>query len=231
MSCAQIQIRDVCKDYLLGKTRIHALRHVSMDINKGDFLVIAGPSGSGKTTLLNCIGLIDRPDSGSIFLENKKVCNGAFSPATGLRRDRLGYIFQTFNLIPVLTVYENVEYPLILQRIDKARRRKMVLDVLEKTGLSSRTKHKPRELSGGQRQRVSIARAVVKNPGIVLADEPTANLDSETGREILELMQNLNEEGITFVFSSHDPVIIDKGRRVVRLHDGCIQNIEERGAY
>jgi len=228
MRYAQIRFEQVSKSYKLGKTDIPALRNVSLEVHKGDFLVIAGPSGSGKTTLLNLIGLIDRPDSGTITLGDTTVSNGAFASASALRRDRLGYVFQTFNLIPVLNVYENVEYPLILQGVEKYRRKELVHQMLKKTGLYSRMKHKPRELSGGQRQRVSIARAVVKNPDIVLADEPTANLDSGTGKEILSLMQELNEEGITFVFSSHDPVIIEKGRRVVKLHDGCIQTIEER---
>ena len=223
-----VKIQNICKDYALGKMKIPALRDVSFNVESRDFLVIAGPSGSGKKTLLNIIGLIDEPSSGQLWLDGEEVTGHSLNSLYRHRRDRLGYIFQTFNLIPVLSVYENVEYPLILNNKPRNERKERVELVLEKVGLLDRKKHKPRELSGGQRQRVSIARAVVKNPEIVLADEPTANLDSRTGAEIVELMEKLNnEDGITFIFSSHDPMIIKKGKRMITLNDGIIQDIQE----
>ena len=216
------------RDYKLGKTVIPALKNIDLSIDIRDFMVIAGPSGSGKTTLLNLIGLIDKPTSGEIWMQNINTSTRNLNSLHPIRRDRIGYIFQTFNLIPVLTVFENVEYPLILQRISRNKRRKMVEEALDKVGLSARRKHRPRELSGGERQRVSIARAIVKKPAIVLADEPTANLDSKTGIEILQLMQTLHrEESTTFIFSSHDQTIIDMAKRTVFLKDGSIEEIKE----
>lgn len=221
-----VKLEGLCKDYCLGKTFIPALKDISFHVKKSDFLVIAGPSGSGKTTVLNIVGLIDKPTSGRVWFGSDDVTDKSMSRLFPLRRDRLGYIFQTFNLIPVLSVYENVEYPLILKNMPRNERKNRVEEILKRVGLIDRRNHKPRELSGGQRQRVSIARAVVKRPDIVLADEPTANLDSKTGGEIIELMQNLNDEdSITFIFSSHDPEIIGKGKRVVTLHDGEIQDV------
>lgn len=218
-----VKMKDVDKEYTLGKTKIHALKNIDLEIFENDFLVIAGPSGSGKTTLLNILGLIDSPSNGELWFGDKNLAGDHHNGLYRYRRDHLGYIFQTFNLIPVMNVYENVEYPLILKKISHGNRKTIVEDVLHKVGLFDRKKHKPNELSGGQRQRVSIARAIVKKPAVVLADEPTANLDSKTGTEIVELMEKLNkEEKITFVFSSHDPKIIEKGSRVIHLHDGEI---------
>jgi putative ABC transport system ATP-binding protein len=218
-----VKMKNISKDYTLGKTKIQALSNIDLDISGNDFLVIAGPSGSGKTTLLNIIGLIDTPSAGELWFGDKNLADNHHNGLYRYRRDKLGYIFQTFNLIPVMNVYENVEYPLILKKISKRNRKTIVEDVLHKVGLFDRKNHKPNELSGGQRQRVSIARAIVKKPAVVLADEPTANLDSKTGTEIIELMQKLNqEEKITFVFSSHDPRIIERGNRVIHLHDGEI---------
>ncbi len=223
-----IRAEGINKDYFLGRVRIPALKNISISVSVADFLVIAGSSGSGKTTLLNIMGLIDTPTSGSLFFREEPVAARRINSLYQQRRDRIGFIFQTFNLIPVMNVYENVEYPLILQSTPRQERRERVGKALEQVGLLDRRKHKPRELSGGQRQRVSIARAVVKRPDIVLADEPTANLDSTTGLDILELMEKLNrEDGITFVFSSHDPMIIGKGRRVVHLRDGEIESSTE----
>jgi len=225
-----IKVESLSKEYLLGKTLIPALQDISLTIEKQDFLVIAGSSGSGKTTLLNIIGLIDNPTSGEVWFGTNEVSSVSLNSLFSFRRDRLGYIFQTFNLIPVMSVYENVEYPLILQKVHKKSRQERVEQVLDKVGLGERKNHKPRELSGGQRQRVSIARAIVKNPDMVLADEPTANLDSKTGVEIVELMQKLNEdEGITFLFSSHDPTIIDQGKTIIFLQDGKIVDRKNRG--
>ena len=222
-----VSIQHVSKDYRLGKTVIAALRDVSIDVEGGDFTVIAGPSGSGKTTLLNIIGLIDEPSSGKVVMAGEYLSSQKQNRLFRYRRDRLGYIFQNFNLIPVLSVFENVEYPLILNKVQKKERKERVDRILDRVGLLDRKKHRPSELSGGQRQRVSIARAVVKNPGIVLADEPTANLDSETGSEILTLMERLNQdEGITFIFSSHDPMIIERAGRVVQLRDGKVDEAD-----
>lgn len=226
---ALIELLNISKTYALGKTVIHALRTVSFEIEKNDFMVIAGPSGSGKTTMLNLIGMIDKPTSGYLRFGTTHIIFNNLNSLSRFRRDRLGYIFQHFNLIPVFTVYENVEYPLILQKISKNERKKRVEEILEKTGLLERRKHFPLELSGGQRQRISIARAVVKKPDIILADEPTANLDSKTGRQIIDLMEKMNQEdGLTFLFSSHDPDIIKQAKKIVCLSDGRIEQIYTR---
>jgi len=223
-------LAGVSKEYVLGKTKVRALRNIDLAVNRGEFLVLAGPSGSGKTTILNLLGLIDKPDSGRVIFGGKNTVPLGLNALAPARRDSIGYIFQAFNLIPVLSVFENVEYPLILRRVPAGERRRRVESALEKVGLSHRRKHRPSELSGGERQRTSIARAIVKNPAVVLADEPTANLDSETGATICDLMRRLNRnEGATFVLSSHDPRIIGTGRRIVRLRDGAIEGIEEQG--
>ena len=223
-----IRTEHINHDYKLGKTKISALKDIDLSINTGDFIVIAGPSGSGKTTLLNLIGLIDKPTSGEIWMQDINTSSRNLNSLYPIRRDKIGYIFQTFNLIPVLTIFDNVEYPLILQRISRQQRRKLVKEALSKVGLSERLRHRPRELSGGERQRVSIARAIVKKPALVLADEPTANLDSKTGIEILQLMRSLHdEEHTTFVFSSHDQAIIKMAEKTVYLRDGEIQKIRE----
>jgi putative ABC transport system ATP-binding protein len=224
-----IRMDNVSRHYSLGKTDVAAVKNVDLDIQNGEFLVLAGPSGSGKTTLLNMMGLIDKPTSGRVWLDGEDTTPRSLNHLTAYRRDKIGYIFQTFNLIPVLSVYENIEFPLILSGVSRDERRKRVDDAMGKVGLQSRKKHRPRELSGGECQRVSIARAIVKNPGLIIADEPTANLDSATGLKILGLIQRLHEDdGITFIFSSHDPRIIDKGKRIVRLRDGAIEGVEEK---
>ena len=226
---AVVKIKDICKKYHLGKVTISAVKNVSLEIFSEDFLVIAGPSGSGKTTLLNIIGLIDKPTSGEVWFEAEDLTSKSLNHLYRYRRNKLGYIFQTFNLIPVLNIYENVEYPLILNNSPYPERKERTENVLQKVGLFERRKHKPNELSGGERQRVAIARAVVKSPKIVLADEPTANLDSRTGLEIVKLMEKLNDNGgITFVFSSHDTKIINKGKCVAYLEDGKIEDIKQR---
>lgn len=223
-----IQMQGVEKHYALGRTVVKALRGIDLSIQAGEFTVIAGSSGSGKTTLLNLIGLIDSPSAGQMHFDAMPM-NGDGGLRSQIRRNKLGYIFQTFNLIPVMNVYENVEYPLILQNMPRRDRRHRVMEMLALVGLAERKKHKPRELSGGQRQRVAIARALVKQPDLVLADEPTASLDSVTGEEILTLMQRLHGEfKTTFVFSSHDPMVIDKAQRVIHLQDGLIER--ERNA-
>jgi len=213
----------VSRRYRLGKTEVPALTDISLDVKQNDFLVLAGPSGSGKTTLLNLLGLIDKPGAGSVWMNGRDTTPKSLNSLASLRRDRIGYIFQTFNLVPVLSIFENVEYPLILKGLPRRERRELVARALDLVGLAGRLRHRPRELSGGEQQRASIARAIVKKPGIILADEPTANLDSGTGLRILELMRTLHrKEGVTFVFSSHDPRIIDMGLRVVHLRDGRI---------
>ncbi|HOJ77732.1 MAG TPA: ABC transporter ATP-binding protein [Bacillota bacterium] len=219
-----IEIRGLRKDYPLGKTTVHALRGVDFEVEEGSFLSIIGPSGSGKTTLLNIIGCIDSPSAGSVKIHGEEITRLNDRQITDLRLNRIGFIFQTFNLIPVLNVWENVEFPLLLMKKHKkeevdARVEKLIREV----GLINYINHKPAELSGGQRQRVAIARALVTNPDIVLADEPTANLDSETSHSILELMRELNEvEKTTFIFSTHDPEVLDYAKEIVKIKDGII---------
>jgi putative ABC transport system ATP-binding protein len=220
-----IELKDVKKHYLLGETRVEALRGVSLAIGKGEFAAIAGPSGSGKSTMLNLFGCIDIPTEGSVLVDGKETARMSDLELTRYRRNKIGFIFQSFNLIPVLDVYENVEFPLLLDRgLSREERRARVMALIEEVGLADRLSNKPSELSGGQRQRVAIARALVTRPLVVLADEPTANLDSATGARIVELMRRINEEdGTTFVFSTHDAHIMGEARRVVRVLDGMIE--------
>ncbi len=230
MSARQVivELIDVNKVYPLGKTQVHAVRGVSFNVEKGDFISITGPSGSGKSTILNMIGCIDKPTSGVVKIAGTETGSLNDRRLTELRQKTLGFIFQSFNLIPVLDVYENVEFPLLLgkERPSKREAREWIEFLLRATGLESHRKHKPSELSGGQRQRVAIARALVTKPMIVLADEPTANLDSKTGKSIIELMKQLNQElDTTFIFSTHDPDIVAAADHVIRLQDG--QVVEE----
>ena len=218
-----IELKGVKKDYPLGRTVVHAIRGVDLEISEGDFTVIAGPSGSGKTTLLNLMGLLDHPTEGKLFFEGRDVSRISDRDATFIRRSRIGFIFQTFNLIPVLTAIENVELPLLLKRMKGKERRKRAEEALAAVGLGDKLYHKPDELSGGERQRVAIARAIAGMPDIILADEPTANLDSETGLSIIKLMKEMNrEQGVTFVFSTHDARIIEIARRKIELLDGKV---------
>lgn len=221
---AIVEIRNLVKDYPLGKTTVHALRGVSLDIEAGEFLSVIGPSGSGKTTLLNVIGCIDTATSGEVRVAGQDVTALKDRGLTDLRLHKVGFIFQTFNLIPVLDVVENVEFPLLLMKaLPRAEVRSRALELLEAVGLSSHLKHRPAELSGGQRQRVAIARALVTRPAIVLADEPTANLDSATGEQILDLMRGLNRtQETTFIFSTHDPQVLSYAHRVVHMRDGLL---------
>ena len=216
-----IQLSGIRRTYRLGKTTVPALEDVNVGIRRGEFTAIAGPSGSGKTTILNIIGCIDKPDGGRLLINGDDVTDRPLHALAGLRNRYFGYIFQTFNLIPVLTAFENVEYPLLLAGVKRSERRERVTEMLEAVGLGAHAKHKPQELSGGQRQRVAIARALVTRPLAVLADEPTANLDSKTGTELLDLMAELNDtQQVTFLFSTHDSKILDKARRVLSLTDG-----------
>jgi putative ABC transport system ATP-binding protein len=219
----RVAVTNVSKTYRLGKVSVTALGGVSLAVEAGEFLAVAGPSGSGKTTLLNLIGCLDTPTSGEIAIDGEAIGRLTAGRRADLRARKLGFVFQTFNLIPVLTAWENVEYPLLLQRgrRDVAGR---VRGALEQVGLADRARHRPPELSGGQQQRVAIARALVTEPALVLADEPTANLDSRTGHEIVELMRRLNRErGTTFVFSTHDPRIVAAADRVLEISDGLLR--------
>jgi putative ABC transport system ATP-binding protein len=219
-----IEIIAITKDYRLGVTTVHALRGINLEVTAGNFLALVGPSGSGKTTLLNIIGCIDTPSSGEVKIDGQKLNELPEKAITALRLHKLGFIFQSFNLIPVLNVRENIEFPLLLLKgLTKAERNARVTRMIHQVGLADYDAHKPAELSGGQRQRVAIARALVTRPQIVLADEPTANLDSETSQVILGLMRELNErENTTFIFSTHDPEILNYAKQVVKIKDGCI---------
>ncbi len=219
-------VEDVTKEYAMGRMVVKALRGVSLEIARGEFLCIAGPSGSGKTTLLNLIGCLDKPTSGRILIEGQDVSKLSSKELAWVRRRRLGFVFQTFNLVPVLTAYENIELPLLLLGIGAAERRRRVYALLEALGISELAYHRPDEMSGGQQQRVSIARALITEPALVLADEPTANLDSETGKAIIDLMHELNKtHGTTFVFSTHDPKVMERASRLVHIRDGRIDNV------
>ena len=220
-----ICLKSVSKEYQLGQTTVHALRAASLVIKQGEFVTITGPSGSGKSTLLHILGALDQPTSGEVLMDGELVNNLDDSHLAAIRRDRIGFIFQSFNLIPVLSVYGNVEFPLLLQKIAKEERKERVHAMLGRVGLGDRARHKTEELSGGQRQRVAIARALVTDPSIILSDEPTANLDSRTGREIIDLMQRLNtDHKVTLVFATHDHDIVANARRVINILDGKIQD-------
>jgi putative ABC transport system ATP-binding protein len=220
-----VALRGIVKEYQLGKTIVPALQGVDLDIGRGEFTVVMGPSGSGKSTLLNIIGCLDCPTRGSYQLDDREVGDRDFDKLASLRNEKIGFIFQSFNLIPVLNVTENVEFPCLMgrKRDNTSILRKRVLELCDDVGLSPYLKHRPDELSGGQRQRVAIARALITEPELVLADEPTANLDSVTSEQIIDLMQQLNrDKGVTFLFSTHDPRITRHAKRVVHLADGKI---------
>jgi putative ABC transport system ATP-binding protein len=217
-----VSTRNVKKVYNLGKTEVHALKGIDLDVGEGEFFVLAGPSGSGKSTLLNIIGCLDYPTEGEVRLGDIVVSEQPEARLNWIRLHYIGFIFQSFNLIPVLNVYENIELPLLIRRdVSSAERRRRVLTMMEKVGLAGQAAQKPFELSGGQQQRVAIARALVTKPKVVLADEPTANLDSGTGIEIIDLMHEINrQDSTTFIFSSHDPKVIQRASRVMYLEDG-----------
>jgi putative ABC transport system ATP-binding protein len=221
-----ITLTNLQKVYPMGRLQVEALKGVSLELSKGDFIAVAGPSGSGKTTLMNIIGLIDKPSGGSVLIEGRETAGLSRRELTRLRRECIGFVFQSFNLLPVLNVFENVELPLVIgKRGTRAERRARVEYLLEEVGLADRMRHRPPELSGGQQQRAAIARALAASPKIVIADEPTANLDSENGGRILELMGKVNrEEGSTFIFSTHDPDIWKMANHVIFLRDGRIES-------
>jgi putative ABC transport system ATP-binding protein len=224
-----VALQDVHKIYPLGQTEVKAVNGVTFEIERGDFISIAGPSGSGKSTILNMIGCIDTPTEGTVLIDRQPTGGLSDREITSLRHRFIGFIFQSFNLIPVLNVYENIEFPLLLGKdtAPKAERAEYVDFLIEEVGLTDWSNHRPNELSGGQRQRVAIARALVTKPQIVLADEPTANLDSKTGNAIIELMKKINRDlDTTFIFSTHDASIVDIADHVIRLQDGLV--IEDR---
>ncbi len=220
-----IKLDKISKDYKLGKTVVTALKNISVTVRKGEFLAIVGPSGSGKSTTLNIIGCLEEPSSGTVTFDGKNLTGLSSNELADIRASKMGFIFQTFNLLPVLNIFENVEYPLHLRGMGKAERFERVTKVIKEVGLERFTKHKPAELSGGQRQRVAIARALVGSPDVILADEPTANLDMQTGEEILAQMKELNKTlGVTFIFSTHDQSIMDKAQRIIELRDGELRD-------
>jgi putative ABC transport system ATP-binding protein len=218
-----IKTNNVCKNYNLGKTIVKAVQGISIEIKKGEYVCIAGPSGAGKSTFLNLIGLLDKPTDGTILFDDFNITEMNDRALHRFRKNRITFIFQNFNLIPVLTAYENIEFPLLIRKIDRKNRRLRIEKLSEEVGISEYLRHRPDELSGGQRQRVAIARALVTNPEVVLADEPTANLDSVTGSTILDLLKRLNkEEKTTFIIASHDMKIIEQADRVIHIMDGKI---------
>jgi putative ABC transport system ATP-binding protein len=223
------ELIDVTRSYGEGEARVDALRDVRLTIEPGEFTVLSGPSGSGKTTLLNLIGLLDQPTSGRVLLEGQDVSGLSSSALAHKRAQRIGFIFQSFNLVPVLSAVENVELALQLSGVADAGRAGRAAEALRAVGLGAQLDRRPTQLSGGQQQRVAIARALVKGPALVIADEPTANLDSHNGGTILDLMREMNEaRGVTFVFSTHDPMVMARARRVVHLRDGAIVEDERR---
>ncbi len=224
-----VRTRDVHKIYLMGKVEVHALRGVNLDIKRGEYISIMGPSGSGKSTLFNMIGGLDKPTSGSVYINEVDLAQLDAYELAWLRCRTIGYIFQTFNLIPVMTALENVMLPMIFAGVPEDERRERGMELLKRVGLAERWNHKPFELSGGQQQRVAIARALANDPAIILADEPTGNLDLKTGKEIIELLKELNQEkGVTIISATHDLKMIDVSDRVIWIRDGQIARIEDR---
>lgn len=226
---ALIELSDVSKLYGSGAQIVAAVDHFTTHIERGEFTVLAGPSGSGKTTLLNLIGCLDRPSSGTLLIDGRNVATTSAARLAEFRLQRIGFIFQSYNLIPVLNAEENAEFTLMLQGVAKPQRRERIHQLFAELGLTGLERRRPDDLSGGQQQRVAIARAIAPEPAVVLADEPTANLDSATSSDLLQLMRRLNEtQGITFIFSSHDPRVIDLARRVITLEDGRLAADERR---
>jgi putative ABC transport system ATP-binding protein len=219
-----VELEDVTKRYRQGAVEVAALRGLTLGVARAEFTALCGPSGSGKTTTLNLIGALDKPTSGSVKLEGSDLGPLSRRTLSRLRRDRIGFVFQAYNLIPVLTAYENAEIVLSLQGVEIPERRQRVMKLLADVGLEGLADRRPEELSGGQQQRVAIARAIASNPAVVLADEPTANVDSETAEKLLDIMERLNRDrGITFLFSTHDPRVMERARRVVRIVDGRVE--------
>ena len=225
-----VEVIDVKRHYAAGATTVRALDGVSLTVEKGEFMAIAGPSGSGKTTLLNLIGALDTPSAGVIRVDGVEIGGMSRKELADLRRDRVGFVFQAYNLIPVLTAAENAEYVLELKQVPRAQRRTRIASLFAELGIGDFMDTWPGKMSGGQQQRVAVARAIASTPAVVLADEPTANLDQATGKALIDLMHRLNHEhGVTFIFSTHDPMVLAQVERVVRLVDGRIASDERRG--
>ncbi|MFD2231416.1 ABC transporter ATP-binding protein [Alkalimarinus sediminis] len=226
---AVIETQNLCRYFGEGETLVKALDNASVVIEPGEFTAIIGPSGSGKSTLLQLIGGLDKPTSGSVILDHKDISHMSGTELSDFRRDHIGFIFQAYNLIPVLSAEENIEYIMLLQGVPAAERKQRVHAILNAVGLEGKGDRRPAQLSGGQQQRVAVARAMVSQPSLILADEPTANLDSHTGSSLLDMMKTLNErENMTFIFSTHDPKIMERARRIIRLEDGHIVDDERR---
>lgn len=220
-----VKLEKICKNYTLGKTTLNALKNIDLNVEQGEFIALAGPSGSGKTTALNIIGCIDKPSSGKVFIDECEISYLSSDGLADIRAGKIGFIFQNFNLLPVLNALENVEYPLLHKKMAFHKKRKLAQEALESVGLGKYARHRPMELSGGQQQRVAIARALASEPLMILADEPTANLDHVTGTEILTLMKKMNlERKTTFIFSTHDQKVMEIADKVVRLWDGEISS-------
>ena len=224
-----VQLKNVSKIYQQGKIEVKAVDHLSLDIQTGDFAALCGPSGSGKTSVLNLVGGLDVPTEGEVWVDQINLATLSTSVLSNVRKNRIGFVFQAYNLIPVMTAYENAEFVLNLQGVDEAECRDRVMSILKDVGLEGLEKRRPDEMSGGQQQRVAIARAIVTQPAIILADEPTANVDSHTAESLLDLMQKLNQEkGTTFLFSTHDQHVMDRAQRLIRLRDGQLEEDEVR---
>ena len=224
-----IETTHLCRQFGVNDTLVKALTNANITIERGEFTAIIGPSGSGKSTLLQLIGGLDNPTSGEVFLDHKNISHMTGTELSDFRRDHIGFIFQSYNLIPVLTARENIEYIMLLQGVSATERKSRVDMIMRDVGLEGLADRRPAELSGGQQQRVAVARAMVSKPSIILADEPTANLDSKTGADLLDMMKELNEQqNMTFVFSTHDPKIMARAKRIIRLVDGCIVDDERR---
>ena len=225
---AGLCLRDVVKIYEMGTSKVYALHGVSLDIEQNEYVAIMGPSGSGKSTLMNMIGCLDVPTSGSYYLDGEAVSDKDEDELADIRNRKIGFVFQTFNLVPRSTVYHNVELPLVYGGVPRSERKQLTEQAIDRVGLLDRMHHKPNELSGGQRQRVAIARALVFNPSIILADEPTGNLDSKTGAEIMEILDGLHAAGQTIILVTHEPEIAERTHRAIRLLDGRIASDERR---
>ncbi|MDR3087379.1 MAG: ABC transporter ATP-binding protein [Azoarcus sp.] len=221
---AQIELEDITRTFLLGQTTVRALSTVTVSIDTGEYVAIMGPSGSGKSTMLNLLGLLDHPDSGRYRLEGRDVTTLTADELAAVRRNRIGFVFQSFHLVPRLTAAENVALPLVLAGAPPEVRKQRVAEALGKVGLSSRAGHRPDELSGGQRQRIAIARSIIMRPAMLLADEPTGNLDRHTGQEVTELLETLNAAGTTLIVVTHDPVMGNRARRRLLMVDGVLND-------
>jgi len=219
-----IDMQDIGKVYKMGDLEVPALRAIHVQIQDNEYVAIMGPSGSGKSTLMNILGCLDSPTTGEYLLGSKSVRDLNDNELSEIRNQKIGFVFQSFNLLPRVSALQNVELPLVYSGIAPSLRREMAREALERVGLTDRMSHRPNELSGGQRQRVAIARALVTKPSLILADEPTGNLDSKTGEEVMELIQKLYEEGDTIILVTHENYIAEKARRIIRLHDGCIES-------